>query len=139
MVAEQTQCDTLVKDVFTPMPATVEEPPRLESKTGLHKHVVLRCLIYEEGPCLFVGECIDLDLIVKAKTPEATTKSLQAALIGYLKTAAEMGDESLLRRPSPLNRRIHYHWCCLKAALTHRRSNFRLFDWSPGECIAGAC
>jgi hypothetical protein len=122
-----------------PAPAqTIEESPRLEQKAGPRKHIVLRCLIYEEDSCSFVGECIDLDLMVKAKTPEAAMKSLEGALIGYLKTVADVGDESLIHRPSPLRRRIHYHFCCLKAALTRSHHKFRLFDWSPGTCTA-AC
>jgi hypothetical protein len=90
-----------------PAPAeTIEESPRLEQKTGPRKHIVLRCLIYEEDSSSFVGECIDLDLMVKAKTPEAAMKSLEGALIGYLKPVADVGDESPIHRPSPLRRRI---------------------------------
>jgi hypothetical protein len=118
------------------MPATLEESSRLDKKLGSRKHIVLRCMIYEECATAFVAECIDLDIIVKAKTPEGAEQSLQAALIGYLKTVAELGDESLLRRPSPFSHRLRYHLCCLRAAFMSSHNKFRLYDWSPTNCTA---
>ena len=118
------------------MPATLEETPHLEKKPGSRKHIVLRCMICEESATSFVAECIDLDIMVKAKTPEEAERSLESALIGYVETVAELGESSLLRRPAPLSNRLRNHMCCLKAAFTRSHDKFRLFDWSPSGCAA---
>jgi hypothetical protein len=118
------------------MPATLEESPRLDKKLGFRKHIVLRCMVCEESATSFVAECVDLDIMVKARTPEAAKCSLDDALIGYLKTVSELGDMSLSRRPSPFNRRLYYRLCCLRSALSRNHDKFRLFDWSPAHCPA---
>ena len=101
--------------------------------------VTLRCYAYREDSGDWVAECIDLDLIVEARTPDAVVRSLHAAMVGYLKTA-EMGDTAgLVPRPSPWTHRLRYRLFCLKATIYFARRNFRIIDCSPNylpECIA---
>jgi hypothetical protein len=77
--------------------------------------IMLRCCAYEHSGS-WVAECIDLDLIVKRKTPEAAAEGLRDAMAGYLKS-----------------HRLRYHWFCLKAALLPRRRDFRLLDCSSSQ------
>jgi hypothetical protein len=93
-------------------------------------------MICEESPASFAAECIDLDITVKAKTPEEARRSLESALAGYLKTVFEMGDLSLLDRPSPLSHRLRYQFLRLKAGFMRSQDKLRLFDWSPTNCPA---
>jgi hypothetical protein len=98
----------------------------------------LRCYVYRQTPDKWVAECIDLDLMVKARTPDLAARGLQDAMLGYLKTAIEGDSSGLLPRPSPLSHRLRYHWFCLRAAFAIRRQNFRIIDYSPSrllECI----
>jgi hypothetical protein len=95
--------------------------------------IMLRCCAYEHSGS-WVAECIDLDLIVKRKTPEAAAEGLRDAMAGYLKTVIEDGDlKGFVPRPSPLSHRLRYHWFCLKAALLPRRRDFRLLDCSSSQ------
>jgi hypothetical protein len=61
-------------------------------------------------------------------------------MASYLKTVLDSGEiAGLIPRPSPLPRRLLYHWYCLKAALSgsaHR--NFRLFDASSDQLLSFA-
>ena len=100
--------------------------------------LTLRCYVYRQTSDVWVAECVDLDLMVKARTADLAAHSLYDAMTGYLKTASEGELSGLLPRPSPLSHRLRYHWFCLKAALAIRRHNFRIIDCSPGhfpECI----
>jgi len=100
--------------------------------------IMLRCYAYQHSGS-WVAECIDLDLIVKRKTPDAAADSLRDAMAGYLKTVSE-GDSfhGLVPRPSPLSHRLRYHWFCLKAAAFGGRRDFRLLDCSSSQLPACA-
>ncbi len=115
------------------MPGTLEESRHLEKKVGFPKHLVLRCMICEESPASFVAECIDLDITVKAKTQQDARRSLESALTGYLRTVFEMGELSLLHRPSPISHRLRYQILRLRIAFMSSHDKFRLFDWSPAN------
>jgi hypothetical protein len=98
----------------------------------------LRCYVYRQAPEKWVAECVDLDLMAKARTSDLAAHGLRDAMSGYLKTASGGSLTGLLPRPSPLSHRLRYHWFCLKAAFTIGRHNFRIIDCSPGhltECI----
>jgi len=94
--------------------------------------------VYRQTLDEWVAECIDLDLMVKARTPDLAAHGLQDAMLGYLKTAIEGDPSGLIPRPSPFSHRLRYQWFCLKAAFAVRRQNFRIIDYSPShlpECI----
>ena len=113
------------------MPALAERP-RSVSKGSAIK---LRCIVYQQAPNCFVGECIDLDILVKGKTPERAIESLKDAVSGYLKVACNGDTKGLVPRPSPLSHRVRYHWYrLLKSVLFPSRNNLRLFDCPPSYC-----
>ena len=88
----------------------------------------------------FTAECIDLDLMVRAKNPHDAFQSLKEAIIGYLSVVLSGDPQGLIPRPSPLNHRVRYHLYALRAALNIRAAfasrNFMVSDWSPGNCPA---
>ena len=92
----------------------------------------LRCFVYPQKG-RYVAECIDLDLMAKADSPTRALDSLKEALFGYLQTVLEGDKEGLLPRRSPLSHRLRYQYYCLLAALTNRRTNFRLCDLSSDQ------
>jgi hypothetical protein len=100
--------------------------------------LTLRCYVYRQTLDNWVAECVDLDLLVKARTPDLAARGLHDAMLGYLMTAMEGSLSGLLPRPSPLGHRLRYRWFCLKAALAIKRHNFRIMDCSPSrlpECL----
>lgn len=114
------------------MSPVIERQPKNSASNLPQSDYVLRCLVYNPTAGLYVAECIDLDLIVEADSPDAAVSGLQDAMMGYLKVALENDDHrGLLPRPSPIWNRLRYNWYCLRAALSRGRRNFRLFDWSP--------
>ena len=42
-----------------------------QRKTQPHQSFVLRCMVYQNKPGEYTGECIDLDIMVRAETPHA--------------------------------------------------------------------
>jgi len=92
---------------------------------------IFRCHCYSRTPGKWIGECVDLDIIVEAKTPEQAQRELNNAVFGYLKVVFASDDiEGLIPRPSPLSHRILYRLFCLTAALTSNRASFRISDCS---------
>jgi len=104
-----------------------------------------RCWVYQERRNSFVAECIDLNLIVKAKSMKQATDSLQDAIRGYLAVAFDGDIKGLIPRPSPLRRRLLYHLCglrCrLRALLPADSSNVlaKRFTLSSDGCRLAAC
>lgn len=93
-----------------------------------HEPITLRCFVRQAGG-VFVGECIDLDIMVEADTANEAVSALQDAMTGYLEVVTAGSNpnlKGLLPRPSPLSRRLRYHWECLKyelARLTRQSPN----------------
>ena len=104
-------------------------------KKRLLKPIALRCLVYLRSAGFYVAECIDLDLIAQGKTADLAMKSLHSAMAGYLKVvlADPNNIDGLLPRRSPLRNRLRYHWYLLRAQITRRRSDFRLYDCSSDQ------
>ncbi len=98
-----------------------------------------RCFVYSKSGA-YVAECIDLDLMVKRRTPDLALHGLQDAMLGYLKTALEADDlTDLIPRKSPFSSRLRYHLVCLRAAFFGRgRDNFRLWDASSEQLLSCA-
>jgi hypothetical protein len=98
---------------------TLAQPNRSAEKSSA-KAYTFRCFGYREsGTGLYVAECIDLDLMVKARKPNAAMRELRDAVLGYVKAAVESGLEAdLLPRPSPLSHRIHYYAVMLACRLS---------------------
>jgi hypothetical protein len=71
--------------------------------------------------------------MVKGRAAKVAIQGLHDAMAGYLKTAREGDTTGLVPRPSPLRRRLRYHWFCLKAAFSTGRHNFRLLDCSSEQ------
>lgn len=75
------------------------------------KRIALRCYVYEQRSGLFVAECIDLDLMVKARKINKAKRELRDAIVGYVHVAHDTGQyASLIPRPSPLSHRLHYYF-----------------------------
>lgn len=110
-----------------------------ENRRALARSFTFRCFVHPSAE-VSVAECVDLDLTVKAENPDTALAGLQDSMIGYLRTVLHSGEiTGLVPRPSPLPRRLLYHWYCLKAALSgggHR--NFRLFDASSDQLLPSA-
>ena len=106
---------------------------RVSNATALLSPITLRCYAYRHAGA-WVAECVDLDLIVKSRTPDGAADSLREAMTGYLKTVVAGGElEGLVPRPAPLSHRMRYHWFCLKAAVCRGHRDFRLLDCSPSQ------
>ena len=61
-----------------------------------------RCYIrFQKSTGLYVAECIDLDIMVKARKENKAKRQLEEAILGYVQAVIESGEFSLLRRPSP--------------------------------------
>ena len=87
----------------------------------------LRCMAYKQTNNLYVAECIDLDLMVKAKSMKQATDSLNEAIRGYLTVACEGDVKGLIPRPSPISRRAVYHWAGINSRLAH------FFHWNTSK------
>ena len=120
------------------MPTLAEHPkkqaiPSPERKVPL----VLRCFMWSSAPGVYYAECVDLNLAVRADTPERTMQSLHDAIVGYLQAALNGNPDGLIPRPSPLSHRLRYRLFCLLAAVSIKRQTLRLFDCStdcPSFC-----
>lgn len=100
------------------------------------KHIVLRCMVYASKPGEYTGECVDLNLMVRADDQGKALHSLHEAIIGYLEVAFKGDIEGLVPRPSPLSHRARYHMFALRAALsTGARRNFLVGDWIPSDSL----
>lgn len=70
----------------------------------------LRCCVYQRSAGVFVAECIDLDLMVEAKTASRAQRELRDAIMGYIETVFSMGQQAtLIPRLSPVSHRLHFH------------------------------
>lgn len=103
-----------------------------ESSACVERQFTLRCFVYfEKATGLFVAECIDLDLIVKARKPNKAMRELRDAVLGYVKVAVESGqDAALIPRPSPLTHRLHYSFVRFAAHLSLLGKS-QIFDCTP--------
>lgn len=93
-----------------------------------HHMIPLRCFVHPEGSDRFIAECIDLNLMAEGSTPYEASESLFAAMEGYLEVVYDGPHpdlKGLVPRPSPLSRRLRYHWESLKCAIA------RLFGGDP--------
>jgi len=86
----------------------------------VEKSYTVRCFMYQQKSTgLFVAECIDLDLMVKARKPNKAMRELRDAVLGYVQVAVESGQDSdLIPRQSPLSHRIRYRWVVLASRLS---------------------
>jgi hypothetical protein len=95
----------------------------------------VRCFVYQQRSTgLFVGECIDLNLMVKARKPNKAMRELRDAVLGYVQVAVDSGQDSvLIPRRSPLSHRIHYRFEAAMAAspLSLLRGEAQLFECMP--------
>jgi hypothetical protein len=113
------------------------EPRQSRARKRVVPSYIFRCHYYSRTPGRWIGECIDLDIIVEAKTSEQAQRELNDAVFGYLKVVFSSDDvKGLIPRPSPLGHRILYRLNCLRAALTNSRETFRISDcssdhWAP--------
>lgn len=105
----------------------------------VEKRFTLRCFLYRDQHGLFVAECVDLDLTVKARKQNAAVRELNAAVLGYVKVAVESGaDGALIPRRSPLSHRLHYYAVMLACRLSLLGCE-RLFSCTPtasSRCLA---
>lgn len=115
------------------MPAPTLEPVShpTEKPCQAEKHFTVRCFCYRERSGLFVAECVDLDLVVKARKQTMAMRELRDAVVGYVKVAVESGaDSELIPRPSPLSHRLHYYTVMLACRLSLLGCD-RLFRFTP--------
>lgn len=123
------------------MPAATVAPvsPPTEKPRQVEKCFTVRCFCYRETSGLFVAECIDLDLVVKARKQNAAMRELRDAVLGYVKVAVESGtDAELIPRRSPLLHRLHYYAVTLACRLSLLSCD-RLFSFKPTthtRCLA---
>lgn len=102
------------------------------------RRTVLRCYAFKDSSGQFAAECVDLDILVKAKTLDIARRKLKQAMQGYLETAVEMNEiKSLIPRKSPLYNRIRYHVFCAWYRL-HQTSSL-LFFKCPADGYLRAC
>jgi hypothetical protein len=99
---------------------------------AVEKSFRVRCFVYhEKSTGLFVAECVDLDLMAKARKENRAMRELRDAVLGYVQVAVESGqEESLIPRPAPLTHRLHYHAVVIASRLSLLSGN-RLFDCTP--------
>jgi hypothetical protein len=98
----------------------------------VEKSFTFRCFVYQQKSTgIFVAECIDLDLMVKARKPNKAMRELRDAVCGYVRASVESGlDEALVPRPSPLSHRLHYYFVVLASRLKFR-SKAEPFSCTP--------
>jgi hypothetical protein len=123
------------------MPAATAVPvsPTTAKSRLVEKHFTVRCFLYREKSGLFVAECIDLDLMVKARKQNMAMRELRDAVLGYVKVAVESGtDSELIPRRSPLSHRLHYYAVMFACRLSILGCE-RLFSYTPTtytRCLA---
>ena len=114
-------------------------PPPVEKCISVEKSFTVRCFSYRERSGLFVAECVDLDLIVKARKQNMAMRELRDAVLGYVRVAVESNaDSELIPRRSPLTHRLHYYAVVLACRLSLLRCD-RLFYFTPTthtRCLA---
>jgi hypothetical protein len=111
-----------------------EVKPAKQRKIPLQQSFVLRCMVYPNKPGEYTAECIDLDIMVRASTPQEALHDIRAAIRGYLTVVLAGDTAGLLPRPSPLSHRIRYHSLVLRAALTFGiRRTFLVSDLSASD------
>ena len=91
------------------MPTLVSSGSPSAASSAPSSKIQLRCYVYRCGPGMYEGECIDLDLIVPAKSSSKAVESLRSAIAGYLATVLGGDSAGLVPRPSPLLRRLKYY------------------------------
>jgi predicted RNA binding protein YcfA (HicA-like mRNA interferase family) len=100
------------------------------------KRMSFRCCVYEQKPGLFAAECIDLDLMVKARNISKAKRELRDAIVGYVRVALETGEkDKLIPRPSPLAHRFRYYFLKLKSS---RQGEALAYHYTPdvSACFA---
>lgn len=98
----------------------------------VQERFVLRWMVYASNPGEYTGECVDLDIMVRAGDPSKAMHSLHEAMDSYLDVAFKGDLEGLVPRPSPLSHRIRYQLFALRAAFSVSiRRNFIVGDWIP--------
>jgi hypothetical protein len=118
----------------TTAPAT----PAVDEPRVVEKRFTLRCFSYRDKSGLFVAECIDLDLVVKAKKQNISMRELRDAVLGYVKVAVESGtDSELIPRRSPLSHRLHYYavMCACSLSLLGCERLFRCTPSARTRCL----
>jgi hypothetical protein len=108
-----------------------------EKAAEVKKSITLRCFVYRQRSTgLYVAECIDLDLMVKAKSAKKAMREIRDSVMGYVRVAIETGQEDqLIPRPSPLTHRLLYHtlWAAARVA---NLQDARVFNCEPAFCCA---
>ena len=108
------------------MPALAEGTDAMSPARAALQGKTFRCFAYRRGPGVFVAECIDLNLIVKAKTMKKAVSSLGDAIEGYLEVVTSGEDQRrLIHRASPFSHRIHYHSVGVKLRLARGLNVFK--------------
>ena len=124
---------------------TLADNPRQQATEKPRKAwpVVLRCFLWSPAKEVYYAECVDLDIMVRANSPQRAFEELQSAMLGYLHVVLEGkdgdGTTGLIPRPSPLSHRLRYRCYCLLAAISLSRHTLRLFDWSPPKGCTSYC
>jgi hypothetical protein len=96
---------------------TVLEREKQASSSSRSEAYTLRAFAYKQSHNLYVAECIDLNLMVKAKSMHQAVESLHNAVLGYLEVACNGDTKGLIPRRSPVARLLRYHWIKLKVSL----------------------
>src|ERR1035438_4657717 len=108
------------------MPAATVAPvcPSGVKPHQVEKHYTVRCFLYREKSGLFVAECVDLDLMVKARKQNMAMRALRDAVLGYVKVAVESGTDSTatLTYPRTASRSARIAIFCLRAFTIRSRS-----------------
>lgn len=121
------------------MPAVEELQAEHPARIALRGRA-FRCFAYERRSDGFVAECVDLNIIVQAKTMKKAVASLRDAIEGYLAVVANGDSEDgLIPRRSPLSHRLHYHLVGVKirvAMLIHKHLDVRALKLKTFECPA---
>jgi len=104
------------------MPATMEKFPA----SRVSHSYTFRCFIYhQKSTGLYVAECIDLDIMVKAKKPNKALHDLEDAVKGYIEVAIATGAEAeLIPRRSPILHRVFYNLIPLLSRFSPKMRSF---------------
>ena len=67
-----------------------------ETRACVEQKLAFRCFWYHQRSTgLFVAECIDLDIMVKARKQNKAIRELQDAVLGHVKVALESGTDAV--------------------------------------------